>query len=64
MVCELRIRPLDSVNGELSHAPMHLGDLGSEEFLRNVSAVLAENEGYLAGEVRDAIARLDTGTFR
>ena len=54
---------LDSVNGELSHAPMHLGDLGSEEFLRDVSAVLAENEGYLAGEVRDAITRLETGTF-
>jgi RNA polymerase-binding transcription factor DksA len=54
---------LDSVNGELSHVPMHLGDLGSEEFSRDMSAVLAENEGYLAGEVRDAIARFDAGKY-
>jgi RNA polymerase-binding transcription factor DksA len=54
---------MDSVNGELSHVPMHLGDLGSEEFLRDVSAVLAENEGYLAGEVRDALGRIETGSF-
>jgi RNA polymerase-binding transcription factor DksA len=54
---------LDSVNGELSHVPMHLGDLGSEEFLRDMSAVLAENEGYLASEVRDALVRIDAGTF-
>lgn len=54
---------LDSINGELSHAPLHLGDLGSEEFLRDVSAVLAENEGYLASEIRDALLRLDAGTF-
>jgi RNA polymerase-binding transcription factor DksA len=54
---------LDSVNGELSHVPFHLGDLGSEEFSRDMSAVLAENEGYLASEVRDAIGRIDTGTF-
>jgi RNA polymerase-binding transcription factor DksA len=53
----------DSVNGELSHVPMHLGDLGSEEFLRDMSAVLAENEGYLASEVRDALERLERGTF-
>jgi RNA polymerase-binding transcription factor DksA len=54
---------LDSVNGELSHVPMHLGDLGSEEFSRDMSAVLAENEGYLANEVRDALARIDAGGF-
>lgn len=54
---------LDSDSGELSHVPMHLGDLGSEEFSRDMSAVLAENEGYLAGEVRDALARIKSGTF-
>jgi RNA polymerase-binding transcription factor DksA len=54
---------LDSVNGELSHVPLHLGDLGSEEFSRDMSAVLAENEVYLANEVRDAIARMETNAF-
>lgn len=54
---------MESVNGELSHVPLHLGDLGSEEFSRDISAVLAENEGFLAGEVRAALARLDDGSF-
>jgi RNA polymerase-binding transcription factor DksA len=54
---------LDSVNGELSHVPLHLGDLGSEEFYRDMSAVLAENEAYLANEVRDAIGRIESGIF-
>lgn len=49
--------------GQLSHAPLHLGDLGSEEYMQDMNALLAENEGYLAGEVRDALARIDAGTF-
>lgn len=49
--------------GELSNAPLHLGDRGTEEYLQDMNAVLAENEGYLAGEVRAAIARLDDGSF-
>lgn len=49
--------------GELSHVPLHLGDMGSEEYLQDMNAFLAENEGYLAREVRDALARLDDGTF-
>jgi DnaK suppressor protein len=49
--------------GELSNVPLHLGDRGSEEYLQDMNAVLAENEGYLAGEVRDALARIEAGTF-
>ncbi len=52
-----------SVNGELSHVPLHLADLGSEEFSRDMSAVLAENEGYLATEVRDALARIAANSY-
>jgi DnaK suppressor protein len=53
----------DGSSSELSNAPLHLGDRGSEEYLQDMNAVLAENEGYLAGEVRDALARIDAGTF-
>jgi RNA polymerase-binding transcription factor DksA len=49
--------------GELSNVPLHLGDRGSEEYMQDMNAVLAENEGYLAGEVRDALARIEAGTF-
>lgn len=54
---------LEWAQGELSHVPLHLGDMGSDEFLRDVSAVLAENEGYLASEVRDALKRIAQGTY-
>lgn len=53
----------DGNSSELSNAPLHLGDRGSEEYLQDMNAVLAENEGYLAGEVHDALARIDAGTF-
>lgn len=49
--------------GELSNAPFHLGDGGSEELAQGLSAALAENEAYLHQEVDDALARLDNGCF-
>ena len=48
---------------ELSRAPMHLGDRGTDEFLFDMNIVLLENEEYLVKEVRAAVARLDAGTF-
>jgi RNA polymerase-binding transcription factor DksA len=49
--------------GELSNAPMHLGDMGTEEFLQDINATLMENEEYLVNEARDALRRIDNGTF-
>jgi len=49
--------------GDLSNAPWHLADDGSDEFLFDVSAALAENEAYLHQEVDDALARLDDGHY-
>lgn len=49
--------------GELSNVPLHLGDRGSEEYMQDMNAVLAENEGYLATEVRDALERIDAGKY-
>jgi hypothetical protein len=40
-----------------------LADDGSDEFLFDVSAALAENEAYLHQEVDDALARLDDGRY-
>ncbi len=50
-------------SGNLSNAPMHLGDVGTEVYLQELNATLLENEAYLHGEVRSAIERLDNGTF-
>lgn len=49
--------------GDLSNAPLHLGDMGTEEYLHGLNATLLSHEEHMAGEVRDALHRLDQGTF-
>lgn len=49
--------------GNLSNSPMHLGDLGTEVYLLELNATLLENEVYLQDEIRDALRRMDDGTF-
>ena len=48
---------------ELSNAPMHLADMGTDEFMHGLNATLLENEENLSADVRDAIGRLDEGSF-
>lgn len=50
-------------DGDLSNAPFHLADGGTDEFMHGMSAALAENEVYLLREINDAIGRIDAGTF-
>jgi RNA polymerase-binding transcription factor DksA len=49
--------------GGLSNAPMHMGDLGSEEYLQELNATLLENEEHLSKEVWAALGRIHEGTF-
>jgi len=49
--------------GNLSNAPMHLGDLGSAEYMQELDATLYENEEHLDAEIGDALDRIDQGTF-
>lgn len=49
--------------GGMSNAPLHLADIGSEAYNQELGATLLENETYLSGEVADALARLDSGTY-
>ena len=48
---------------ELSNAPMHLGDSGTDENLHDLNAAYLENEGYLLSEINAALERLDSGTY-
>lgn len=50
-------------SGELSNAPMHLGDMGTEEYLHDLNTTLLENEEFIAGEVVAALRRLEAGTY-
>lgn len=47
----------------LSNTPLHMGDLGTEQFLQEMSATVYENEEYLRGEVVAALDRIEKGTF-
>src|SRR5215813_9228404 len=49
--------------GNLSNAPMHLGDIGTEVYLQELNAALLENEEYLRNEVMAALERIDNGTY-
>lgn len=55
--------PTGTRGGELSNVPFHLADAGTEEFLSMMNATLLENELQLATEVRDALDRIDEGTY-
>jgi DnaK suppressor protein len=48
---------------ELSNAPFHLGDMGTDEFLYDMNATLLVNEQYIVAEAREALNRLDGGTY-
>ncbi len=48
---------------ELSNAPFHLADMGTEEYLYDLNTTLLANEQYIAVEARDALHRMDSGKF-
>ncbi|HEY3393523.1 MAG TPA: TraR/DksA C4-type zinc finger protein [Lacipirellulaceae bacterium] len=48
---------------ELSNAPFHLGDMGTEEYLYDLNTTLLANEQYIVSEAREALRRMDEGTY-
>ena len=49
--------------GNLSNAPMHLGDSGTEEYLNQLSSTLLGHEEQLSQQISDALVRMDNGTY-
>lgn len=50
-------------SGNLSNAPLHLADLGSDTFEQEVSLSLLENEDLQLQEVSKAVTRINNGSF-
>jgi RNA polymerase-binding transcription factor DksA len=48
---------------ELSNAPFHLGDMGTEEYLYDLNTTLLANEQYIVSEARAALRRMDEGSY-
>lgn len=49
--------------GNLSNTPLHLADLGTENYMQELNATLLENEEYLGAEVAAALTRVDDGSY-
>jgi DnaK suppressor protein len=50
-------------SGSLSNTPVHMADLGTDNFEQEVSMSLLENEEQVLEEIAAALTRLDKGTF-
>lgn len=48
---------------DLSQAPMHLGDRGTQEFVQEVNTALLEHETEVQAEVLAALQRIEDGTY-
>ena len=60
---EARVGTGGQAGGNLSNAPMHLGDMGTEQFMQEMGATLMENEREIRDEILGALRRIDAGTF-
>src|SRR5689334_18522931 len=49
--------------GELSGAPTHLGDRGSEEYMTEMNELFLENEQYIVTESRAALERIEADAY-
>jgi RNA polymerase-binding transcription factor DksA len=50
-------------SGNLSNMPLHLADLGTDAFDRDLTMNLLENETQTLEEIATALARLDAGKY-
>jgi DnaK suppressor protein len=50
-------------SGNLSNAPLHMADLGTDNFDQEVSLSLLENEQEILHQTASALDRLDEGTY-
>ena len=53
----------DGNGGELSNVPFHMADVGSENYEREFSLGLLENENEEMREIDEALTRLEDGTY-
>src|SRR5262245_30684847 len=50
-------------SGGLSNAPLHLADLGSDTYERDMSVSLLENKTRTLDQIEEALHRLDAGKY-
>jgi DnaK suppressor protein len=50
-------------SGDLSNMPIHMADIGSDNFEQEFTLGLIENEEEMLRDINDAIDRIEEGTF-
>jgi RNA polymerase-binding transcription factor DksA len=50
-------------SGSLSNMPIHMADLGTDNFEQEFTLGLLQNEAQMLAEIEAALQRLDQGTF-
>jgi DnaK suppressor protein len=53
----------DEARGNLSHMPLHMADLGTDNFERENTLHLLANEEQMLKEIAGALERIDQGKF-
>jgi DnaK suppressor protein len=63
MTDEALRRDQPDLSGNLSNVPLHMADIGTENYDQEFTLELIENEQDTLGEVHEALSRIDAGTF-
>jgi RNA polymerase-binding transcription factor DksA len=63
MTDEALRRDQPDASGNLSNVPLHMADVGSENYDQEFTLEMIENEQGTLGEVYEALRRIEVGTF-
>ena len=50
-------------NGDLSSMPIHMADIGSDNFEQEFTLSLMENEGVVLEKIQSSLERIEDGTY-
>src|SRR3954470_1583650 len=63
MTDEALRRNQNETSGNLSNVPLHMADVGTENYDQEFTLSLIENEQDTLGQIHEALGRIDAGTF-
>jgi RNA polymerase-binding transcription factor DksA len=63
MTDEALRRTQNETSGNLSNVPLHMADVGTENYDQEFTLGLIENEQTTLDEVQSALARIEAGSF-
>jgi DnaK suppressor protein len=56
-------KPMREASGDLSNLPMHLGDLGTDQYEQDFTISVMEGESNAITEINEALERIDDKTY-